>query len=165
MKYYMVFDVESIGLQGPAFAFGYVILDNTFTEVASGIYMNKPNFTLCNPDDVKWVKENVPFITFSKRNIHEVFNEIWKYWKNKNAYLFAECCFPVETNFLSECVRYYDSPSPYPLYDIASIRFAKGYDPLKEVSRGPIELPKHNPLADARQSARLLKEALSCQAP
>jgi hypothetical protein len=37
---------------------------------------------------------------------------------------------------------------------------AAGQDPMKNHERRGDELPKHNPLADARQSARLLLEAI-----
>jgi hypothetical protein len=36
-----------------------------------------------------------------------------------------------------------------------------GMNPLATYDRTPSELPRHNPLADARQSARLLSEALA----
>jgi hypothetical protein len=53
---------------------------------------------------------------------------------------------------------------PYPLVDVASVRLAAGLDPLGAYDRTAGELPVHNPLADARQSARLLLEALkSCR--
>ena len=35
-----------------------------------------------------------------------------------------------------------------------------GMDPMATYDRLPAELPRHDPLADARQSARLLVEAL-----
>jgi hypothetical protein len=73
--------------------------------------------------------------------------------------------WPVEAHFLSECVA--DRPQerewqgPYPLLDVASVRLAAGLDPLATVDRLPSELPAHDPLADSRQSARLLVEALT----
>jgi hypothetical protein len=50
---------------------------------------------------------------------------------------------------------------PYPLHDLASILLAHGRDPLAKNERLPEELPEHDPLNDARQSARLLHEVLS----
>jgi hypothetical protein len=78
--------------------------------------------------------------------------------------LAADCAWPVEARFLAACVD--DQPEqrawegPYPLIDIASVRLAAGLDPLATVERLPSEMPAHDPLADARQSARLLIEAL-----
>jgi hypothetical protein len=50
---------------------------------------------------------------------------------------------------------------PYPLHEIASFMTAAGMDPMATYARLPDELPKHHPLADARQSARLLWLAVS----
>jgi hypothetical protein len=77
----------------------------------------------------------------------------------------ADCAWPVEARFLARCVN--DKPrerewqGPYPLMEIASYLEAAGMDPMKEYDRLPSELPKHNPLCDARQSARMLSMALA----
>lgn len=164
------FDVESIGLYGPAFAVGYVVLDtsNPKVELESGIFS-------CDPLDVSgtynnhvWVAANVPSLPITAENPSEMrsqFWDRWKYWDALGAYLCADVAYPVESNFLSECIRdgqgARDWEGPYPLIDIASIRFAKGLDPLATETRLESEMPAHNPLCDARQSARLLVEALS----
>lgn len=46
------------------------------------------------------------------------------------------------------------------VFDVASVRLAAGLDPLASAPRLDGELPAHDPLRDARQSARLLIEAL-----
>jgi hypothetical protein len=75
------------------------------------------------------------------------------------------CAWPVEARFLAACVD--DNPmthewsGPYPLHDLASVLMAAGRDPLAKNERLPGELPEHDPLADARQSARLLLAALA----
>jgi hypothetical protein len=49
---------------------------------------------------------------------------------------------------------------PYPLYDISTLLLSRNEDPVGIFSRDETELPKHNPLCDARQSARILLEHL-----
>lgn len=93
------------------------------------------------------------------------FWNVWMTWKKDGALMFAECAWPVEAKFLAMCVgvNYPDSKwdGPYPLHDVASVMFAKDMDPMATYLREPNELPAHDPLADARQSARLLVTALS----
>ena len=75
----------------------------------------------------------------------------------------ADCCWPVEANFLAQCIadnKQRTGDGPYPLLDVSSFLVATGSDPLKQYPRLPNELPAHNPLADARQSARLLRTCL-----
>ena len=77
----------------------------------------------------------------------------------------ADCAWPVEAKFLLQCVA--DDPlgrewgGPYPLHELATLLLAKGYDPVGDYGRkSELELPKHDPLADAMQSARVLHEAM-----
>lgn len=163
-KKYMVFDVESVGLYGPAFAVGFVVIDENGTELESGMWACDPPFHYdsANKDDAKWVSENCPKLKINCMCMHamrEVFWEKWQEWKLKGALLVADCCYPVETNFLAECVfndvenRKWNGP--YPLIDIGSVLFSHGVDPVKTFPRLENELPIHNPLCDARQSARI----------
>jgi len=72
----------------------------------------------------------------------------------------------VEARFLIQCIEddHYAREwwGPYPLIDVASLRMAAGLDPLGTEERIELlgELPEHDPLADARQSARLLVDAI-----
>jgi hypothetical protein len=98
------------------------------------------------------------------KTVRNVFWERWITWKNKGAILVADCLWPVEARFLIDCVN--DDPinrnwdGPYPFVDVGSLRLAKGQDSLGTEERKENEKPAHHPLADARQSARLLLEAL-----
>ena len=96
--------------------------------------------------------------------MRDAFWRLWLGWKSNSVWLAADVCWPVEANFLRACIE--DDPirrtweGPYPLIDIASVRLAAGFDPLGTEPRRDDEMPARNPLADARQSARLLAEAL-----
>lgn len=159
-KPYMVFDVESNGLQGEGFAVGWVVVQDA-EEVAHGLAVG--HMTVNTPKDA-WVVQNVlPALPYPNcvdpHQVRTVFTSAWTEWMDKGAWLAADVPWPVEARFLLQCNL--GKAGPYPLIDIASVRLAVGLDPLGEESRLPLELPQHNPLADARQSARLLIEALA----
>jgi hypothetical protein len=175
---FMVFDVESVGLHGEGFAAAYVVIDRSGRELESGAYACNPRHAIGLADGLDWVEANVTDVhdsglardfgdglgSPSPRAVRERFWERWVAWKEQGVLLAADCLWPVEARFLAACVD--DDPiarewsGPYPFIDVASVRLAAGLDPLETVGRLPRELPAHNPLADARQSARLLIEAL-----
>lgn len=171
----MVFDVESVGLHGEGFQAGAVLIDRSGKTLGEHFFACDLS-TAAGPDEGReWVAANVPPPDWSDdgvrryncrdpRHLREKFWQVWLLSKDRGAVLVADCAWPVEARFLAECVdddpanRYWDGP--YPLHDLASIRLAAGLDPLATEERRPNELPIHDPLADARQSARLLIEAL-----
>lgn len=172
--YYMVMDVESVGLHGPAFWVGYVVVDPEGHEHDSNsIYFDPSLFSVMwyDAEDMDWVKKNIAkpnpnkvTIAGSTRSMRDIFWSDWMKWRNREAWLAADVAWPVEGHFLNQCIKD-DEPgrkwlAPYPLIDVASVRLAKGLDPLATNHRFENELPQHDPLADARQSARLLLEAL-----
>lgn len=165
---YLVFDVESCGLHGEGFAVGWVVVQRQGLlkpkTLADGIALALPIDPI-----PEWVRENVlPHLPNTTHRttaaVRDEFWRVWEHWHEEGALLAADVAWPVEARFLAQCVD--DQPGarswggPYPLVDIASVRLAVGLDPLAEVEREPNETPTHNPLADARQSARLLMEAL-----
>jgi hypothetical protein len=176
---YMVIDCESIGLHGETFAVGWVVIDHSGQELehatlASDFRWSKGahygSREVGDVDDFDWVKQHVPAEVresrefSSARQVRDIFWARWQHWRSRGALLAADVAWPVEARFLSDCVRDVnharDFAGPYPLLDIASVRFAAGLDPVATVPRLPGEEPAHDPQADARQSARLLIEAL-----
>jgi hypothetical protein len=164
-RLFMVFDVESIGLHGEAFAVGYVVIDrHTGEETKSGMFACSPEMAEGEDADREWVKANVPRIERTHNHPSELCAEFWNVWaeqKAKGAVLVSDCAWPVEANFLTQCVELGWPESkwegPYPLIDVSSILLACGRDPVGSYWM-PEDGPKHNPLADARQSARMLGE-------
>lgn len=166
---FFVFDVESVGLHGEGFA------------VAGGVYlMGAAQWEFCyscpqeecegSDDDRQWIKENVPVLEVTHRTPKAMRDAFWEMWlkaKGQGAVMAAECAWPVEAGFLSRAVsqtnpatsRKFDGP--YPLHEIASFMRAAGMDPMVSYPRLESETPRHNPLADARQSARLLAQAIA----
>lgn len=165
---FFVFDVESIGLHGEAFA------------VAGGIYIDgsaRSEFRFCCPqeeasgdeNDRAWIKANVPVMEITHRSPTALREAFWQEWERaKRNYpgitMAGECIWPVEAGFVAACIRQEIADrkwsGPYPFHEIASFMLAAGMDPMATYERGDSELPAHEPLADARQSARLLATAL-----
>lgn len=166
MKNYLVIDVESIGLHGEGFAVAGVYLEKG--KIKWEFCFSCPR-SLCfgDADDRKWVGENVPELPITHKsswNMREAFWEMWLLAKKSGALLAADCAWPVEAKFLRDCVsqdlanRKFNGP--YPFVEISTVVSAAGFDPMIDYPREDCELPKHNPLMDARQSARLLLKSL-----
>lgn len=163
---FMVFDVESIGLHGEGFAVGYVVIDASGNQVGGRQFACHPDRANGGPEGRAWVAENCPSFAFdcaSPTAVRRRFWAAWQSWKDQGAVLVADCAWPVEARFLIACVD--DQPEqnswngPYPLYELASFMVAAGMDPHATYERLPDE-PMHDPLGDAKQSARLLVQAL-----
>lgn len=167
MNTIMSVDVEAIGLYGPAFWVGWVLFDKGI-EIESGYYACNPVAMLTEPgNDWDWVKANIPKPVGG-------YNRQWPigvrlgFWQSymelidryTDLIVVADCPFPVETRFFEQCIN--DAPmerrpyAPYPLVDVASIGLALGFDPMVEHTRALDELPRHDPVNDARQSGRQL---------
>jgi hypothetical protein len=164
-KLWMVFDVESIGLHGEGFAVGWVAVDEK-GHVAERRYACSPITAQGGSEGRIWVQQNVPNMVATHANPREVrdaFWHDWLIWKRHGAVLLADCQWPVEARFLIACID--DAPDergwsgPYPMHELASFMVAAGLDPMATYDRLPDE-PIHDPLGDARQSARLLRVAL-----
>lgn len=170
-KLFMVFDVESVGIQGIGYSVGWVIIDRSGKELPNSCGIVRSDYTKLpgTAESHAWLKANTenpakyPCVA-SPKIVRDQFWKAWMYWKERGATLVADCPWPVEARFLLECIA--DAPEerewqgPYPLLDVASVRLAAGLDPLGTGDRLVNELPIHDPLADARQSARLFVEAL-----
>lgn len=158
-------DVESIGLHGEAYAVGWVRFYDG-AECASGVIACPPSAASGDADSRAWVAENCPALVtkyVTTREVRDAFWFLWMQWRADGCLLVADCAWPVEARFLAACVA--DLPDartwtgPYPLHDVATARLMAGFSPLADACRYPEEMPKHDPVADARQSGRLFAEA------
>lgn len=168
---FFVFDVESIGLHGQAFAVAGGVYDrdgNTLHEFAFHCHPDNADGELSDRD---WIMANVSQSTASVGKIEPrgVRNAFWREWidakeKWPGITMAVECGWPVEARFLNACIDddrgERNWSGPYPMHEIASVMLAAGMDPMATYERLPNELPAHEPLSDARQSARLLATAL-----
>lgn len=165
-----VFDVESIGLHGEAFAVGYcqVLLGTeNLVKVSEGTLWFDPNDAEGSDSNREWIRDNVPDLPYSSkcRNAREFRDKFWNVLRQAmeaKSMIVADCNWPVESNFLSRCIK--DDPinreweGPYPLYDLVSMMLCNNVDPLETKPRIDSEMPPHHPLMDARQSARQLND-------
>lgn len=160
----IIFDVESVGLHGEGFAFSMVVT-SSLQEVQHLTVACQPDEVMGYSDDLAWVKQHVtyPPDTIWLKTTREVRSVFWGEWlrlNNLKYKLCADVSWPVESNFLSACVR--DNRSvrqfagPYPLIDLSTL-FMLG-DLSKHQTRLPEHMPEHNPLADCRHSLRQTKE-------
>ena len=164
---FMVFDVEAVGLHGEGFAVAWVVVNSDGEQLDEGLLGCDPALCAGTDENRLWVRENVPQLPHSSpttQHLRNTFWRAWRHWADKGAVLVADCAWPVEANFLSECVRLNhrerEWQGPYPLHDLASVMLALGADALAVTERLPDELPAHHPLMDARQSARQLVACL-----
>lgn len=163
MKKVFVFDVESIGLYGEGYAVGGGIYHEDGTREKEFCFSCPPESAFGDADDRDWIAKNIPPLVVTHIRPYEMRQAFWNEWlaaKEQGIPMAAECGFPVETNFLAACVHN-DKQSnkwsgPYPFVEISSIMAAAGLDPMATYERVGDENPKHHPLADSRQSARLL---------
>ena len=164
--YYFVFDAETDGLYGEAFAIAAVVMDSDgnvldrFCEkcVAPGI---------TDP----WVTENCLPLLYdipdcdSRVTLREHFWSFYMKWR-ETCVIVADVPYPVEAQLLRVCVE--TNPSertwlgPYPLIDVASVLFAHGLDPhLDRISFSGHSGEQHNPLDDAIASGKTLLKLIT----
>lgn len=171
----LTFDVETRGLFGQSFAVGFVLTSDAgstlFEGIRSCLFMDvDPDGGSTWKENDAWLEENVlPHLPapdcFTAFEVRHKFMDDLRSMKraadrqDEKLYLLADCAFPCEARFLTECWR--DDPlkngplMPYPLLDLSAILLAKGYDPVGMYARRDNENPTHNPLNDARQSSRI----------
>jgi hypothetical protein len=162
---YFVLDVESIGLHGEGFAVGIVVIGVSGTIYEEHRFACPPIAARGDETGRAWVAQHVPSLIQTATNpkhVRDQFWAIWERWRRLKVPMVADCAWPVEARFLLDCVtddirRHWNGP--YPLLELASFLVAVGRDPLMERPRLENE-PLHDPLGDARQSARILVECL-----
>ncbi len=182
-KLWMVLDVESIGLHGEGYAAGWVVVDSMGKELEARREACPPSAASGTEFGRGWVGLHCPPMADTRMTPAEVRREFWlawQKWRAQGAVLVADNGWPVEARFLIACVDDVrpvvrgnsrtqpdggrDREGPFPLHELMSFLHAAGISPYVR-KRLPAELPEHDPLADARQSARLLVEALGTLTP
>ncbi len=176
MNNILCFDVESNGLHGFAFAVAGIVLSPD-GDVLSRIALRASDVGPLDP----WVVEHViPAMETMHPNCSSRWAMRQRFWRwfdqakgtglvKDNALVVVDCGWPVEVNFLSECVnddRAREMNGPYPLHELSTLLLAIGRNPLgthagwlgDEVKR--IEGVPHDPRYDAELSAREALKAL-----
>lgn len=174
-KYLFVFDCESVGLHGDTFAAGGVVIDRqSRIEMESFLVACPARFVSGTADSFNWIRDNVPEDVREPTGEHwpacstaakmrSDFWQRWEYWHTLGAQMAADVAWPVEARFLADCIaddRRRIATAPYPLLEISTVLQMAGMNPKEVFERRENEQPAHNPVKDARQSARLLMEAI-----
>jgi hypothetical protein len=165
-------DGETLGLYGPVFQIGYVLVDEN-EELESGFYGIDMNLlTWHNTRDINWCRENCATNEITHNKVDDMLEAFWQdYIRMRGLYpdmiVVADWGAPIEANIFRQCVllnleeRCWLAPGP--LHEVGTALLMASRDPKKTYSRLESELPVHHPTADSRQSARLFIEAMgSC---
>jgi hypothetical protein len=162
-----VFDIESIGIYGDAFAVGGGWYTPDGLTQLEFVHACNKNSCRGSSQDRYWVDTYVPHITVdchSPKYLRSIFWNLWTTAREHNAIMLVDCGYPCETTFLRDCIAddidARSKEGPYPLYDLSSILAMCGKDPLITYERLENELPRHHPLMDSRQTFRLFRECI-----
>jgi hypothetical protein len=137
----MVLDVEAVGLQGEAFAYGYVVIDLATGELEEARRVGcDPARARGSSNRYAWVLENVPSYVWTESVPYGhvldaprvVRDDFWAAWqrlrgpRGGEVDLWADVGWPVEARFLAQCVddgrdRERDYTGPYPLLDVSTV--------------------------------------------
>lgn len=169
MKPCFVFDVESIGLHGEAFAVAGGIYNHDLSAIHEFCFSIDRSKADGAEGDRIWVDKNVPLLEITHKCARDMREAFWKEamaakTRPGGVLFFSECGFPVEARFAAQCIDD-DAESrrwewPFPFHEISSFMLAAGIDPVAHYERLPGESPVHNPLCDVRQSMRMLAMSL-----
>ena len=153
--------MESTSLYGTEFSVGAVVIEIYERKYGKAIEI-KEKFILKSLEGERnatdWVKENVvPYLKDieSVETDRELRDRFWDFYnKHKDCEIWADVCYPVETNFLTQVCKddlaNREFSMPYPLRDISSI-LPVDIDRIEY--SGLTDLKKHNPLDDSLASA------------
>jgi hypothetical protein len=106
-----------------------------------------------------WVIENVLPKLYGLKNVsdrktmRQLFWDFWIKYRNDSVCV-VDCGYPVEAELLRKCVNDDNDErtflGPYPLFDLATLLFVKGIDPLTDrIAFSGYNGNRHNPLEDA----------------
>ena len=181
---HLVFDAESVGLHGEAFAVAAVVIDADSGEEIASMYAacDSAKAQATPGDEIAaraWLAVNcLPHLPPPNRSTPgEIRDTFWHFMqlhaRRGQGVVWADCGWPVEARFLIACAEddmvNREWTGPYPLYEITTLEDMLGLGASRrlpdrqralDLRRQPNELPEHNPLADARYSARRLWHCL-----
>ncbi len=166
-------DAETDGLYGTFLSVAAIFLDDK-GEQSDTFYG-----TIRNPKKYvssEWVKENVlPYLSDAVRSEADYYDTEKQlvekffafYREHEDCDVIADVPHPVESRLFTLAVSYdlkdREFKAPYPLMDLSSMLYAKGYSPLTE-RRSLVDcsdLRIHNSLDDVRMTVRVWRKLMS----
>ncbi len=168
MKKKLVFiDVETDGLYGGFLTAALIATDLEGNELERAYYgIRKDKMKIKEP----WVMENVlPKLGEYEpcEDENELLEKSWNFWLRyqEEAYAVCDVGYPVEARFIGACVGQDVTANamkaPFPLLDLSSLIYAKGYDPLinrEELIQEHCPNLVHNALYDVEVSIHIWKK-------
>lgn len=174
MKKFLMFDVESLGLHGTAFAVGAVVCTEKGEEIATFELLSQEGLKAAQKlAEVEQQQAETPYNRFftnmlpklsdmptceTNKELRKEFYHFMKEWIDEGAEIWSDCNFPVETNFLTSIVNdfseeerntYMAITMPYPLYDLSNFMNVN----ISRTENGlPFPVRAHNPLDDSKAS-------------
>ena len=174
---HIIFDVESTELHGVGFAVGVVLMDDLMQiqEAKGWKTFNLGGHSVCD-----FVQENVlPVLAEDLQmeimpSMGCMRSAFWDYYvsvnedavrKGETLSVWGDVVWPVEANFLRECVQDVGArakQAPFPLLDIATKLYPEDPERLRFVD-GTLEMRPHHPIDDAYASACALRYVLKSE--
>lgn len=168
MKQKLVFlDAETDGLYGSFLTVAFIATDIKGNELERAYYgIRKEKMIVKEP----WVIKNVlPILGEYEpcEDEKELLTKSWAFWLKyqEDAYAVCDVGYPVEMRFFKACVEQnitdYAMKAPFPLLDISSMLYAKGYNPLIDRSQFVPEFCRdkvHNSLYDVEVSVQIWRQ-------
>ena len=181
--------MESVGLAGDGFAVGWVAFDGA-RQIDEGLAATPANMVPGSALGREWINANIPervrnphptdpIYRLSAQSVRQTFWDKWQSFGGRAIELWGDTIWPVEARFLIQTIDdsrtnesyivdggYWtgavvrrEMDGPYPLLDICTLfRICVARNTLFGKDAPPIE--PHNPLEDARASARKLFRCL-----
>lgn len=170
-KVVLSFDVETVGLYGEPFAIGATVMMQLKEDIVEIDHFYGQTELHSNSNstesDLQFVKESVFPVQYGDKlsSVRELRDKFWKFYETHSTVpIVVDCGTPVEAYFLRQCVlddfEARKWKAPYPLHELGTLLLIRGKNPIGIYSRKENESLVHNPLHDARQTARLWLENL-----
>ena len=170
MKYdkYMFVDAETDGLYGRILSIAALVCDSKGNEIETF-----DHYCSVTEEDIEdpWVKEHVyPILKtgIEEKDEHSLLCSFWNFYKKQSdCAIIGDVTYPVECRVFEKCVRM-DLPGrafegPFPLMDLSSMLYAKGYDPLTErydLVADKIMFNQHSAIDDVRMAKEIWKNLI-----
>lgn len=179
-KFLLSLDAESWGVMGDIFWIGAVLYNehgydvDVFDEAVDPFTCSQAGLRDAPPElhsrDRKWLMEHVfPRLEGRERYLAgttaSLRSAFWEWLQTVRAkgevHLLADCGLCIESRLLVDAIK--DKPerlseAPWFVHDVATALHMHGRDPMGTYGRLANELPAHDPVCDARQTARLFAE-------
>ena len=168
-RYLFFIDAETDGLYGSFLTVAIIVTDRRCNEIERRYWgISEDSMVITDP----WVKENV-IGKFGDYEVcedeYDLLEKVWTVWKKyrDKAYVVTDVMHPVESRLFTECARNdlenRKFEGPFPILDLSSILYAKGYNPIADYSDILEEYDKniqHNAMDDVETIIKVYRKVM-----